>query len=70
MGFNNEYADKLFEVFYRLHRGKEFEGTGVGLALAKSVVEHHHGKIWASGKVGEGATFWFYLGEKELAATS
>ena len=70
VGFNNEYADKLFEVFYRLHRGKEFEGTGVGLALAKSVVEHHHGKIWASGKVGEGATFWFYLGEKELAATS
>ena len=69
VGFDNEHADKLFDVFYRLHRGNEFEGTGVGLALAKSVVQHHHGKIWGAGKVGIGATFWFYMGEQELTAS-
>ena len=61
VGFNNEQAEKLFEVFYRVHRDKTFEGTGIGLALVKSVIDHHGGKIWAEGEEGKGATFRFYL---------
>jgi len=49
VGFESEFSEKLFDVFYRQHRDKDFEGTGVGLALVKSVIEHHHGKIWAEG---------------------
>ena len=62
VGFDNEHADKLFDAFYRLHHDNTYEGTGVGLALVKSVIANHSGKIWATGKANEGATFRFYLG--------
>ena len=64
VGFNSEQAPKLFDVFYRIHRDNSFEGTGIGLALVKSVIDHHGGKIWAEGVEGKGATFRFYLPEK------
>ena len=61
IGFENEHAEKLFDVFYRVNRDRTFEGTGIGLALVKSVIEHHGGKIWAEGQPGIGAIFRFYL---------
>jgi signal transduction histidine kinase len=67
IGFNDEFLEKMFTIFQRLHLRGEYEGTGIGLAIVKKIVEKHNGLISANGKEGEGATFIIVLPIHQVA---
>ena len=66
MGIAAEYEKKVFEPFKRLHTWQHSKGTGMGLAICKTIVENHGGRIWLTSKVGEGTTFYFTLPKLQM----
>jgi hypothetical protein len=70
IGFDQEYAEQIFTIFQRLHGRMEYEGTGIGLAMCKKIVQNHHGVIYAISKRDEGAMFTIILPESQLDTLS
>jgi signal transduction histidine kinase len=69
IGFDPEFADQIFQLFERLHTADEYQGTGLGLALCKKIVENHNGKIYATSREGKGSTFYVLLPVTQVVAS-
>ncbi|MGF7118570.1 sensor histidine kinase [Methanobacterium oryzae] len=61
IGMEQQYADRIFKIFQRLHTMEEYDGTGIGLAISKRIIERHNGRIWVESSLGKGSTFYFTL---------
>jgi len=70
IGFEEKYLDRIFTVFQRLHSSEEYEGTGIGLAICRRIVERHHGRISASSQQGVGSRFSIILPIGQVAVSS
>jgi two-component system, chemotaxis family, sensor kinase Cph1 len=66
IGIDQNHLERIFNIFKRLQKRNEFDGTGIGLAISVRILQQHGGKIWAESKIGKGSTFYFSLPMKEI----